>query len=272
MNSNIISKTPALCQEKNSHTFPLPSQEDSDSLCVSRLDSVFDTRPRKYPLSVIFKEMRTGAATLANLAEDVPYRTLAQVTEKARELRYERGNKAAYEVLKRGMPQIIPAVVLSNGSEIQSFSGLMCLEWDGDIDVAHALMIGKQHPNVLAIWRSLSGNPKFLVPVSPTSKDGDELTKETFKHAWYDASLLFEEIGEVDPSAARPTQPQALCYDPGLYVNWDAVPIDWSIDGDAFADAYPNLTETEDVAYAELPAEYRMALTCACGVLDEMDM
>ena len=233
---------------------------DRNSIRVSRVNSVFDNRPREYPLSVIFKEMRKGNGTLTNLVEDIPYRTLAQVTERARELRYQLNNEEAYEQIKREMPQIFPAAVLSTRSEIQSFSNLVCLEWDGEIDVDHALMTGKQHPNVLAIWRSLSGNPKFLIPISPISKDGDELTKDNFVHAWYDASILFEEIGDADAAAMRPTQPQALCYDPNLYVNWDAMPIEWDIDEDAFAEAYPNFTKTENVAYAELPAEYHEAI------------
>ena len=227
---------------------------------VSRLNSVFDTRPRAYPLRVLFKEIRQGNATLANLAEDAPYRTLAQVTQRARELRYEHGNQGAYELLKREMPQFTPAAVLSARSEIQSFSELACLEWDGDVDTDHALMLGKQHPSVLAIWRSLSEKPKFLIPISPISKDGDALTRDTFKHAWFDAFLLFEDIGEADLTAMDPTHLQALCYDPDLHVNWDAIPVEWTIDDETFAEAYPNLTEVENVAYAELPVEYHIAI------------
>ena len=139
---------------------------------ISRFDSVTDTRPRAYLLSTIFKEIQQGNATLANLAEDTPYRTLAEVTERARELRFKHNNLAAYNLLKEYMPQFTPAAVLKTRSDVKTFSHLVCLEWDGDIDTDHALVIGKQHPNVLAIWRSLSGNPKFLVPITPVSKDG----------------------------------------------------------------------------------------------------
>ena len=121
-------------------------------------------------------------------------------------------------------------------------------------------MIGTQHPNVLAIWRSLSGNPKFLIPVTPVSKDGDDLTRENYKHAWYSVACLFEEIGEADTSAMLPTQPQALCYDPDVYVNWEAVPVDWDIDKIALDEAYPNLIKPDDLAYAELPVEYHIAI------------
>ena len=230
------------------------------SCSVSRLNSVYDTHPRQYLLSTIFKEIRQGNATLADVAENSPYRTLAEVTERARELRYERGNQEAYELLKQGMPQFIPAAVLSTRSDVQSFSHLVCLEWDGDVDVAHALVIGKQHPNVLAIWRSLSGNPKFLVPISPVSTDGDELSTRNFKHAWYSVSCMFEEIGDTDTTAMNPTQPQALCYDPDLFVNYNAIPVEWDIDEYALEEAYPNLITPENLAYADLPIEYHIAI------------
>ena len=237
-----------------------PNTHNWTHCSISRLNSVYDTQPREYLLSTIFKEMQQGTATLTDLAEKSPYRTLAEVTERARELRYEHGNKEAYELLKQGMPQFIPAAVLSTRSEVQWFSELVCLEWDGDIDVGHALVIGKQHPNVLAIWRSLSGNPKFLVPIIPVSRDGDPLTPKNFRHAWHTVSCLFEEIGDADASAMNPTQPQALCYDPDLFVNWDAVPVKWDIDEYAFEEAYPNLITPENLAYAELPVEYHIAI------------
>ena len=160
---------------------------------VSRLNGVSDTRPRAYLLSTILKEMQRGNATLADIAEDTPYRTLAEITERARELRYQYGNKEAYDLLKKGMPQFTPAAVLETRSDVKAFSQLVCLEWDGDVDIGHAFVIGTQHPNVLAIWRSLSGNPKFLVPITSLSRDGDELTTDNFKHAWYSVSWMFEE-------------------------------------------------------------------------------
>ena len=235
-------------------------QQKIDTLHVSRLNSTHDTRPREYPLAIIIKEIQRGNTTLAHLSEDTPYRTLAQVTQRARDLRYQHGNKEAYDLLKSEMPQFIPAAVLSGRSEIHAFSHLVCLEWDGDVDTAHALMLGKQHPNVLAIWKSLSGNPKFLIPITLVSKDGDDLTRENYKHAWYSVACLFEEIGEADTSAMSPTQPQALCYDPDVYVNWEAVPVDWDVDEIALDEAYPNLIKPDDLAYAELPVEYHIAI------------
>ena len=235
-------------------------QSDRKHCYISRLNNVTDIRPRDYLLSTIFKEMQQGNATLADTVEDSPYRTLAEVTERARELRYERRNIEAYDLLKLEMPQFTPSVVLSTRSNVKSFSNLVCLEWDGDIDVGHALVIGKQHPNVLAIWRSLSGNPKFLVPISPVSMDGDELTTNTFKHAWYSVSCLFEEIGDADTSAMSPTQPQALCYDSDIFVNWDALPVAWDIDEYALEETYPNIIALEHLAYAELPHAYHIAI------------
>ena len=177
----------------------LSDKQISQSCYISRLNSVYDTRPREYLLSTIFKEMRQGNATIGDI-EDSPYRTLAEVTERARELRYERGNKPAYDIIKKGMPQFTPATVLETRSDIKSFSNLVCLEWDGDVDTAYAFVIGTQHPNVLAIWRSLSGKPKFLVPIAPVSEEGNPLTTKNFRHAWHTVSCMFEEIGDADAS------------------------------------------------------------------------
>ena len=58
----------------------------------------------------------------------------------------------------------------------------------------------------------------------------------------------------------NPTQPQALCYDPDIFVNWQAEPLDWTVDDEALAEAYPNLIETDNLAYAELPVEYHVAI------------
>lgn len=237
----------------------LSDQQIPQSYYISRLNSVYDTRPREYLLSTIFKEMRQGNTTISDI-KDSPYRTLAEVTERARELRYERGNKPAYDIIKKGMPQFTPATVLETRSDIKSFSNLVCLEWDGDVDTAYAFVIGTQNPNVLAIWRSLSGNPKFLVPIAPISQEGNPLTTKNFRHAWYTVSCMFEEIGDTDTSAMNPTQSQALCYDPDIFVNYDALPVKWDVDEYAFKERYPNLITPENLAYAELPVQYHIAI------------
>ena len=135
---------------------------------VSRMDSVFATKLTPFPLETIALEMRKGTGTLANLHEDAPARTLSEVTEYARELRSTRG-QAAYDEIKRTMPQFLPAVVATSRSadDIQAFSSLVCLEYDADaIDTDYAFVLACQNPHVAMVWRSLSMKPKVLVHVS----------------------------------------------------------------------------------------------------------
>ena len=41
---------------------------------------------------------------------------------------------------------------------------------------------------------------------------------------------MFEEYGDADEAARSPTQTQAYCYDPNIYVNLEALPLLWEID------------------------------------------
>ena len=196
---------------------------------VSRLNSVYDTKPREYPLSVILKEIQQGNATLADLHSEAKHRTLAQVTAHARELRHKNDNKEAYDILKSELPQFIPAGVLVSRSEIASFSGLACLEYDDIDDAAYVLGVLRENPHILCAFRSLHGERlKTIVPLNLASLDGTPLSTENYKHAWHSASCLFEHIGDADTAAMRPTQPQAMCYDPDIYINLDALPVGWS--------------------------------------------
>ena len=155
--------------------------------------------------------------TLSNLHAAAKARTLTAVTAYARELRDTRGH-AAYDEIKKTMPQFLPAVVSNSRStvDIEAFSGLICLEYDDDeIDTAYAFVLACQNPHVAMAWRSLSGKPKILVRVAMASRDaGFQLSPSTFPHAWVTASHLFEELGEADWSAARPLQLQNMCHDP----------------------------------------------------------
>ena len=230
---------------------------------VSRLNSVFDTKPCEYPLEVIIKEMQRGNTTLSNLHSEVTHRTLAQITAFARELLHKRGNKEAYDLLKKELPQFTPAGVLSSRSDIASFSGLICLEYDDVDDTAYALSLVTQSPHVLCAFRSLHGERlKMLVPINRVSLDDTPLTPENYKHAWYSASCRFQEIGDADPAAMSTTQLQAMVYDPDLYVNWNAIPVEWSIDDDALTEAYPQAKSAlvSIAAFDELSSEYLDAI------------
>lgn len=218
-------------------------------LQVSRQENVFDTRPKSYPIQTIALEMRKGNATLPN--HEAPIRTLKQVTLYAREIQEQKG-KAAYEIIKQGMPQFAPAISPSG-----EMSGLCCLEYDDpDIDTAYAFVLACQNPHVVMVWRSLSLKPKILVRIDET-----DLSPSTFPHAWISASQMFEELGEADTSASRPHQLQNICYDPDLYINPEAIPLSWSIDNEAFSEILPQHFEPlMSALIRDLGSEYVEAL------------
>lgn len=227
---------------------------------VSRLASVYASRTLTYPLETIALEMRKGTGTLSHLHAAAKARTLAAVTAYARELRDTRGH-AAYDEIKKTMPQFLPAVVSNSRSteDIEAFSGLVCLEYDDDeIDTAYAFVLACQNPHVVMAWRSLSGKPKILVRVATASCDADfPLSASTFPHAWVTASHLFEELGEADRSAARPLQLQNMCHDPDMYLNLEALVLDWSVDDAALRDAFPQGFDAVLYAeFSELGQEY----------------
>ena len=205
---------------------------------VSRLRDQSDTTPTIYPLDVIALEIQKGSSTLHNLHDASTARTIAQATAYALELR-ERVGTAAYNEIKRNMPQFMPSLISESRmlTNEMLFSGLVCLEYDADdVDTGYAMMLASQNPHVALAWRSLSGKPKILVCVAMQSLDGQPLNTRTFSHAWISAAQLFEEIGDADIGAMRPTQTQNICYDPDVYVNPTVIPLDW---------------ETDDASYAE---------------------
>ena len=232
---------------------------------VSRLASVYASRTRPYPLETIALEMRKGTGTLSHLHDAATARTLAGVTAYARELRDTRGH-AAYDEIKKTMPQFLPAVVSHSRATdaIEAFSGLVCLEYDEDeIDTAYAFVLACQNPHVAMAWRSLSGKPKLLVRVAMASRDADfQLSPSTFPHAWVSASHLFEELGEADRTAARPLQPQNMCHDPDLYLNVEALALEWSVDDAALREAFPQAFDAVVYAeFSELGQEYLYAFS-----------
>ena len=209
---------------------------------VARLNNVHDERPRTFPIETIALEIRKGSATLHDLHEESPARTLAEVTDYARELKDIRGQDT-YDGIKRDMPQFMPAVNASGRKldDVISLSGVVCLEWDElEMDTAYAMALLCQCPHTLMAWRSLSGKPKALVRVSDVSIDGAPLNLENMRHAWLDAEMLFEEIGESDRNASLPMQLQNICYDPDVYLNPNATPLAWSIDEETFQERMPS--------------------------------
>ena len=205
---------------------------------VSRLRDQSDTTPTIYPLEVIALEIQKGTTTLHNLHDASVARTIAQATAYALELRECVGD-AAYNEIKRNMPQFMPSLILKSRmlTSDMVFSGLVCLEYDADdVDTAYAMMLASLNPHVALAWRSLSGKPKILVSIAMKSLDGQSLNTQTFPHAWISAAHLFEEVGDADIGAMRPTQTQNICYDPDVYTNPTVIPLDWETDDSSYAE------------------------------------
>ena len=222
----------------NTTLLTYPDRPTTGQFHVSRLRDQSDPSPTIYPLEVIALEIQRGSSTLHNLHDASVARTIAQATEYALQLRDKVGD-AAYNEIKRNMPQFMPSLVSESrmlSSDIL-FNGLVCLEYDNDdVDTAYAFMLACQNPHVALAWRSLSGKPKILVSVALQSLDGQSLNIRTFPHAWISATQMFEEIGDADTGAMRPTQTQNICHDPDVYTNPTVIPLDW---------------ETDDVSYSE---------------------
>ena len=212
---------------------------------ISRLNNQYDIAPKPYPLEVIATEMRKGTSSLHNLHDKALARNVREATEHAREL-LKTNHHARYDQIKKEMPQILPALITESRSPADddvSFSKLVCIEYDDeDVDADYAIYLFSQNPHVVLAWRSLSGKPKALISVADHSIDGEPLNFTTFAHAWLTAAIMFEEIGDADIGAIRPTQTQNLCHDPDLFHNPNPIPLKWSIDNDA-------LRELEETTY-----------------------
>ena len=133
---------------------------------TSRLEHIFDTHPKTYPLQTIALEMRKGTGTLHNLHKNATARTLAQATTYARKLRKTHG-QAPYDEIKKSMPQFMPSVASHSRSTGASepFNGLVCLEYDTEnIDTPYAFVLACQNPHVVMAWRSLVRKTKTSYP------------------------------------------------------------------------------------------------------------
>ena len=232
---------------------------------VSRLPSHYDRRYTTYPLEVILKEIQSGNGTIPDTADRIRDKTLRGITKEARRVLAlnNPASEAAYQEIKKSMPAISPAGVLSSEGHIQAFSGLAYLDYDNPSDSAYALSVAAANPHTLAAFRSLRGNRiKVLSHLAPNASDtGLSLNAATYKHAWLTAVLAYEEIGLPDPNGATPTALSALVYDPDLFVNLNAIPLQWSVDEDAFNEYFPKSeSETEISALSGLPPEYHDAI------------
>ena len=211
---------------------------------ISRLNNQYDIAPKPYPLEVIATEMRKGTSSLHDLHDKALARNVREATQHAREL-LKTNHRGRYDQIKKEMPQILPALITESRSPADdvAYSRLVCLEYDDeDVDADYAIYLFSQNPHVVLAWRSLSGKPKALISVEDQAIDGTPLDVKTFAHAWLTAAIMFEEIGDADIGAMRPTQTQNLCHDPDLFHNPNPIPLKWSIDNDA-------LRELEETTY-----------------------
>lgn len=225
---------------------------------VARMGHHRAVRTLAYPIDVLLQELSTGQTTVidSDAAELAGGRTLRHATEYARRLLSE-GKKDAYDEVKKSLPAFSPAGFSSDGTrEIDTLTGLVCLEWDDLQDPAWAFSMLAQSPLTFAAWYSLSGGgPKALFKVEPVP------TPETFAEAWYAAAVEFEDIGDSDLKASRHSQPQGLVWCPDLYHNPNARPIEFDPEAYDFQDAYPSVhTDADLAALSDLPSEYQALL------------
>ena len=234
-----------------------------EKIHVTRLKSVFDTQPKPYPLTTIFKEIRYGNTTIATHPK---YKTLADMTRYARNVLLPDPNpekhKNAYDAVKRSAPQFVPAANLLTRSEVAQLSDIVCVEFDNpDIDTPYVLASAAQDPHCLAAFRSFSGKPKLLIRLAHTSTDGELLSIENFQYAWASAARSYQEFGDADFSASKVTQLQALVHDPNIYIYAQPMPLKWQVDEETFlqewGSEYKSGKRAEITALAELPVEYQ---------------
>ena len=235
------------------------SPKCSGVLKVGRLRDVYDTHGKNYPMNTCFKEIRRGQHTIgSDFIKDSSGDTkmnLKAATLRARELR-EKGNEAAYTVIKQDLPAYVFAGTLNGNRQVDLFSGLVVLDFDeltlDNIDSSLASL--RSHSNVYACWKTLSGERCIaLVKVDPVP------TEDTFKHAWFAAYQKFRFIGEADPGFRRSGQTATGAWDPDLYVNEMCDHLQWEVDTDGYDNAFPR-QEAEDALLSDLPDVYRDAL------------
>lgn len=228
------------------------------NISIARFDSHYATRSRDWKIETILKEIRTGNTSVISsekTAELAGGNSLRHATELARFL-LQKGNRAGYDEIKKGL-SAFAAQGRSSGNtrQIDVLSGYVILEYDDVEDPAYAMALVSQNPYVRAAFVSMSGTGIKIIGRATPVPD-----IESYKLAWYAFALMFEEIGDPDPSGMRVNQLNALTYDPNLYENPDALLFAWDAVDDAdIEEAFPK-TETTWKALDALPPEYQVAI------------
>ena len=228
-------------------------------LLLARYSSHYDVRSRDFALDTILKEIRTGNTSVIEhekTAELAGGNSLRHATDFARSL-LAKGNKAAYDEIKKGLPAFMAQGRSSEKSrQIDTFSGYVIVEYDDIEDVPFAMVLVSRNPYVRAAFVSMSGaGIKVIGCATPTPSDA-----EAYRRAWFAFALMFEEIGTPDPTGMRANQPNALTFDPNLYRNPGALPFTWdTVDDEDIDEVFPR-SETTWKALDKLPPEYQVAL------------
>lgn len=136
-------------------------------------------------------------------------------------------NKKERDELKAS---ILPGVTFSgtfkerNRDSLKRHSGIVVLDFDAVVGVEAFKAELAADPHVLAAFVSPSGSGvKAVVPVSPAPRGNDE------QHQAFAALKEIYPLDDLDEGAKSIVQLCFLSYDPGLYLNVEAVPVEVSL-------------------------------------------
>ena len=147
--------------------------------------------------------------------------------------------KGAYKNLKIDSPAFIPSGVVDSTRKVITSSSILCLEFD-DIKDNKTTELSKLCGDInqtLASFTTLSGNGLAILVLL----DKPQETEEEHQAAWFAASIYYNDLGtliaqpnlKLDILASRFNQPRGIVYDPDVFVNINAIPINWSKDFNA---------------------------------------
>lgn len=209
-------------------------------------------------IGAILKEIQTGATSVQPGTADTSERegidrvTLQEHTISTRAFRDTMPD--VYTMRKNESPAFCPAGTYhAETGSIETPSGLLLIEFD-DSDPGSIIAFAVQELTTLACWTTLSGRGVALL----TSLLRPATTAEAWKHAWVRVADTYSHLGDADVSAMSFGHLRALSFDPDIYINWNATPIDWWEDDEAVA-ALPTPTSLA-VELDALAPEYADAI------------
>ena len=214
---------------------------------VGRLPHHRSNRPKAYPLSVIYNEIRTGKTTIGRNGMNIK-----GYTERARA--YRATDTDAYKKMKVYAPAFCPAGTLDASRQIVQPSGYLLIEFDNLGSDASVLQWQiSEEPATTTVFRTMSGEGiAAIVTLAHVPEDALQ-----HRHAWLAAADYYSHIAEADVSDAKQNQLRALCHDPDIYVNPDSMPLDWEINTEGYQKTFPvNMQFTAVTGPDSLTEEY----------------